>query len=109
MTHRSSGGDRLAEVAHLEPRQPRISPAERRHHAHLRMLGHVKDAVVEAIGRERITRRDLFLAAALGGYNANPDPNVCNADPGSKVLWAEEDAEAAMAVKDDEQYPTDNE
>ena len=70
-------------------------PEEKRHKALLRMLGHVKDAL-------RIDARTLYRAAALAGYNANPDPNVSGADGGSKALWAEEDAEALLAVGSDE-------
>ena len=71
------------------------SDEERRHKALLRMLGHVKDAI-------RLDPRVIYRAAALAGYNANPDPNVCNADPGSKSIWDEEDAEAFMAIGSDE-------
>ena len=67
------------------------SPDERRHKALLRMLGHVKDAL-------RIDSRTLYRAAALAGYNANPDPAVGNADPGMKALWADADAEALLAI-----------
>ncbi len=59
------------------------------------MLGHVKDAL-------RVDPRTLYRAAALAGYNANPDPAVGSADPGVKALWAEADAEALLAVASDE-------
>lgn len=68
---------------------------ERRHKALLRMLGHVKDAL-------RIDPLVLYRAAALAGYNASPDRNICNADPGLKAHWADEDAEALLAVGSDE-------
>jgi hypothetical protein len=72
-----------------------LPPEERRHRALLRMLGHVKDAL-------HVDPRVIYRAAALGGYNANPDPAVGNADPGIKALWAEADAEAMLAVGSDE-------
>ena len=76
--------------------EPFELPEEHRHKALLRMLGHVKDAI-------RIDPRVIYRAAALAGYNANTDPNVCNADPGSKSIWADEDAEAMLAIGSDEE------
>jgi len=73
-------------------------PAERRHRALLRMLGHLKDAL-----ECPLDKRELLRASALAGYNANPDPNFSGADAGSRVLWADEDAEALLAVGSDEQ------
>ncbi|MGD1146950.1 MAG: hypothetical protein ABR961_03235 [Thermoanaerobaculaceae bacterium] len=72
------------------------SPEDRRHKALLRMLGHVKDAI-------RLDPRVIYRAAALAGYNANPDPNVGNADPDAKARWADEDAESLLAIGSDEQ------
>lgn len=78
-----------------EPRDDQAElPDERRHKALLRMLGHVKAAL-------RIDQRTLYRAAALAGYNANPNTRISNADPGQKARWAEEDAEALLAVGSD--------
>lgn len=74
---------------------PLDSPEVQRHKALLRMLGHVKDAL-------RIDPVILYRAVALAGYNANPRSEVCKANPGDKALWAEEDAEALLAVGSDE-------
>jgi hypothetical protein len=69
---------------------------ERRHRKLLRMLGHVKDAL-------RIDPLILYRAAALAGYNANPKPSIHKANSGQKALWAEEDADALMAVGSEEE------
>jgi hypothetical protein len=74
------------------------TPEERRHKALLRMLGHVKDAL-------RIDPLILYRAAALAGYNANPKPSIHNANSGQKALWAEEDADALMAVGSEDALP----
>ena len=61
----------------------------------LRMLGHVKDAI-------RVPPRELYRAFALAGYNANLNQKIHNADPDLKAKWAEEDAEALMALGSDD-------
>jgi hypothetical protein len=76
---------------------PLADAAYNRHVALMRMLGHLKDALAPKFGA-----RELYRAAALAGYNANPDPAVANAEPGMKALWAEADAEAVLAVGSDE-------
>jgi len=72
-------------------------PEERRHQALLRMLGHVKDAIASRLD-ELPTRRDLYRAMALAGYNSSPNPNISGEDPGLKAIWAKDDAEALLAL-----------
>ena len=74
-----------------------VSPEEDRHRKLLRMLGHVKDAIASRLD-ELPTRRDLYRAMALAGYNSNANPNVSGEDPGLKAIWAKDDAEALLAL-----------
>jgi hypothetical protein len=74
-----------------------VSPEEERHRKLLRMLGHVKDAIASRLD-ELPTRRDLYRAMALAGYNASPNRTVSGADPGLKAIWAKDDAEAMLAL-----------
>jgi len=78
-----------------------VSPEEERHRKLLRMLGHVKDAIASRLD-ELPTRRDLYRAMALGGYNSNANPNVSGEDPGLKAIWAKDDAEALLALGSEE-------
>lgn len=64
-------------------------------------LEHLEQAIVDALA-DMPTRRDLFLAVAMAGYNANPDETISNTDSGLKAIWAEEDAEALLAVGSDD-------
>ena len=83
--------------APVDPPAPAVEDQVQANHAALlRMLAKIRDRVPE------LGPRELYMAAALAGYNANPDPNVSNADPGSKALWAEEDARALLEVKSDQ-------
>jgi len=74
-----------------------VSPEEERHRKLLRMLGHVKDAIASRLD-ELPTRRDLYRAMALAGYNSSPNPNISGEDPGLKAIWAKDDAEALLAL-----------
>jgi len=78
-----------------------ISPEEERHRKLLRMLGHVKDAIASRLD-ELPTRRDLYRAMALAGYNNNSNPNISGEDPGLKAIWAKDDAEALLALGSEE-------
>jgi len=78
-----------------------ISPEEERHRKLLRMLGHVKDAIATRLD-ELPTRRDLYRAMALAGYNMNPHARVNGADPGLKAVWAWADADALLALGSEE-------
>jgi hypothetical protein len=79
-----------------------LSPAVKRHRALLRMLGHVKDAIASRLD-ELPTRRDLFRAMALAGYNSSPNRTVSGADPALKAIWARDDAEALLALGSEEE------
>jgi hypothetical protein len=70
---------------------------QQRHNALLRMLGHLKEALTPRLGP-----LELYRAAALAGYNANPDPAVHDAVAGVKAMWADEDALALLDVGSDE-------
>jgi hypothetical protein len=74
-----------------------VSPEEERHRKLLRMLGHVKDAIASRLD-ELPTRRDLYRAMALAGYNSSTNPNISGEDPGLKAIWAKDDAEAMLAL-----------
>jgi len=74
-----------------------VSPEEERHRKLLRMLGHVKDAIASRLD-ELPTRRDLYRAMALAGYNSSTNPNISGEDPGLKAIWAKDDAEALLAL-----------
>ena len=78
-----------------------VSPEEERHRKLLRMLGHVKDAIASRLD-ELPTRRDLYRAMALAGYNNNSNPNISGEDPGLKAIWAKDDAEALLALGSEE-------
>lgn len=75
---------------------------EQRHRKLLRMLGHVKDAIASRLD-ELPTRRDLYRALALAGYNSSPNRTVSGADPTLKALWARDDAEALLALGSEEE------
>jgi hypothetical protein len=79
-----------------------VSLEEERHRKLLRMLGHVKDAIASRLD-ELPTRRDLYRAMAIAGYNSNPNPHVSGEDPGLKALWAKDDAEALLALGSEEE------
>jgi len=74
-----------------------VWPDEDRHRKLLRMLGHVKDAITSRLD-ELPTRRDLYRAMALAGYNSSTNPNISGEDPGLKAIWAKDDAEALLAL-----------
>ena len=74
-----------------------VSPEEERHRKLLRMLGHVKDAIASRLD-ELPTRRDLYRAMALAGYNSSTNPNISGEEPGLKAIWAKDDAEAMLAL-----------
>jgi hypothetical protein len=74
-----------------------VSPEEERHRKLLRMLGHVKDAIASRLD-ELPTRRDLYRAMALAGYNSSTNPNISGEEPGLKAIWAKDDAEALLAL-----------
>lgn len=79
-----------------------VSPEEERHRKLLRMLGHVKDAIASRLD-ELPTRRDLYRALALAGYNMNGNPHISGEDPGLKVRWADDDAEAMLGLGSEDQ------
>ena len=78
-----------------------VSPEEDRHRKLLRMLGHVKDAIASRLD-EMPTRRDLYRAMALAGYNSSTNPNISGEEPGLKAIWAKDDAEAMLALGSEE-------
>ena len=81
-----------------------VPPEEERHRKLLRMLGHVKDAIATRLD-ELPTRRDLYRALALAGYNMNPNWRISGEDPGLKAIWAGADAEALLALGSEEVTP----
>ena len=80
--------------------QAPVDPAEQRHLKLLRMLGHLKNTLAFPL-----SKRELVRAICMAGYNANPNQNISGADGGSRALWADEDAEALLAVGSDEEAP----